>query len=73
MGMNPETHRFEELVDEPALQKAYARGWKIFAVGEKVTLKGTDFSVVDIQPTKLVLRPYGTTNLVTGPEAEAEK
>jgi hypothetical protein len=63
MGMNPETHRFEELVDEEAIRKAYGRGWKVFALGEKVTIKDTDFSVVDISPNKLVLRPYGTDTL----------
>lgn len=65
MGMNPETHRFEELVDEPALQRAYAKGWKVFAIGEKVTIKDTHFSVVDISPNKLVLRPWGTDQLTT--------
>ena len=63
MGMNPETHRFEELVDEEAIKKAYGRGWKVFALGEKVTIKDTDFSVIDISPNKLVLRPYGTDTL----------
>ena len=63
MGMNPETHRFEELVDDAAIQKAYGRGWKVFAIGEKVTIKETDFTVVDISPNKLVLRPYGTDTL----------
>jgi hypothetical protein len=63
MGMNPETHRFEELVDEEAIQKAYGRGWKVFAIGEKVTIKDTNFTVVDISPNKLVLRPYGTDTL----------
>lgn len=63
MGMNPETHKFEELADEPAMRAAYARSWKVFAIGEKVTIKQTDFSVVDISPNKLVLRPYGTDTL----------
>ena len=63
MAMNPETHRFEELVDEEAIKKAYGRGWKVFALGEKVTIKETDFSVIDISPNKLVLRPYGTDTL----------
>lgn len=63
MGMNPETHRFEELVDDSALKSAYAKGWKVFKIGEKVTFKETDFTVVDISPTKLILRPYGITQL----------
>lgn len=72
--MNPETHRFEELVDDEAVQKAYGRGWKVFALGEKVTIKQTDFTVVDISPNKLVLRPYGTDTLTARkPEAVATK
>ena len=57
--MNPETHQFEHLDTEEALGIARAKGWKIFKTGEKVTLNGTDFTVQDIQPTKLVLRPFG--------------
>ena len=71
--MNPETHRFEELVDEPARQQAYARGWKVFAIGEKVTIKETDFTVVDISPNKLVLRPWGSSSLKEQADAEARK
>jgi len=59
MGMNPDTHMFEPLDSPAALENAHAKKWKIFKTGEKVTLNGTDFSVVDIQPTKLVLRPFG--------------
>jgi hypothetical protein len=59
MGMNPETHHFEPLDTPQAFESAKSKGWKIFKTGEKVTLNGTDFSVVDIQPTKLVLRPFG--------------
>jgi hypothetical protein len=59
MGMNPETHRFEPLDSPAALETAQAKKWKIFKTGEKVTLNGTSFTVVDIQPTKLVLRPFG--------------
>ena len=72
MAMNPETHRFEELVDEEAVQKAYGKGWKVFALGEKVTIKDTDFTVIDISPNKLILRPYGTDTL-TARKAEAMK
>jgi len=50
--MNPETHRFESL-DTPG------KGWKIFKQGESITIKDTVFTVADIQPTKLVLRPHG--------------
>ena len=59
MGMNPETHMFEQLDTPEALGVAHTKGWKIFKTGEKVTLNGTDFTVQDIQPTKLVLRPFG--------------
>jgi len=59
MGMNPETHRFESLDSPEALEIARGKGWKIFKAGQKVTVNGTDFVVVDIQPTKLVLRPFG--------------
>ena len=59
MGMNPETHHFEQLDTPQAFESAESKGWKIFKTGEKVTLNGTDFTVVDIQPTKLVLRPFG--------------
>jgi hypothetical protein len=38
---------------------AQSKKWKIFKMGERVTLNGTDFTVTDIQPTKLVLRPFG--------------
>ena len=57
--MNPDTHQFEPLDIPQALDSARTKGWKIFKTGEKVTLNGTDFTVQDIQPTKLVLRPFG--------------
>jgi Protein of unknown function (DUF2829) len=63
MGMNPDTHQFERLDSLEAFKTAEAKRWKIFKVGEKVTLNGTDFSVQDIQPNKLVLRPYGLSEL----------
>jgi hypothetical protein len=63
MGMNPETHRFEELATDEMVKEAHRKGWKVFAIGEKVTIKQTDFIVVDISPNKLVLRPYGTDTL----------
>ena len=70
--MNPETNRFEEIHHEEELLKAYMRGWKVFQLGEKVVLKDLEFSVVDIQPTKLVLRPYGAANLAAEKEVETQ-
>jgi hypothetical protein len=70
--MNPETNRFEPAANDEDLLRAYARGWKVFAIGEKVTIKDTDFSVVDISPTKLVLRPYGQINLQAGQAEEKQ-
>jgi hypothetical protein len=66
MAMNPRTHRLEELHTDEAEKAAGAKGWKIFKVGEKVTVNGTDFSVTEISPTKLTLRPYGLTMLKAG-------
>jgi hypothetical protein len=69
--MNPDTNRFEEIPgDDEHLLKAYLKGWKVFAIGEKVTIKETDFTVVDISPNKLVLRPYGNVNLSAKQEAQ---
>jgi len=61
--MNPDTHRFEQLDTDDAVKEAFGKGWKVFAIGEKVTIKDTHFTVVDISPNKLVLRPYGTDTL----------
>jgi hypothetical protein len=63
MGMNPETHQFERLDTEEKLQSATARKWKIFQLGETVILKDTKFTVTDIQPKKLTLRPHGLETL----------
>lgn len=69
--MNPDTNRFEMIPgDDEHLLKAYLKGWKVFAIGEKVTIKETDFTVTDISPNKLTLRPYGNVNLSAGQEAE---
>ena len=59
MGMNPETHQFEHLGSDTAVAEAIGRGWKVFKIGETLTLKDTKFTVQDISPRKLVLRPYG--------------
>jgi hypothetical protein len=71
MGMNPDTHRFEQLDTPELFELAKAKGWKIFKVGEKVTLRETDFSVVDIAPNKLVLRPWGESPLKTAADLQA--
>jgi hypothetical protein len=63
MAMNPETHHFEDLGTDQMLKDAVSKGWKIFRIGEKVTVNGVDFAVQDIAPTKLTLRPYGLTQL----------
>jgi len=68
--MNPDTHRFEELGTAAAVEAAYAKGWKVFKIGEKVTVNGTDFAVQDIGPTKLTLRPFGPTRLDQGASVE---
>ncbi|MGO9124678.1 MAG: crAss001_48 related protein, partial [Terriglobales bacterium] len=62
-SMNPDTHNFEPLDSPAAFEVAKAKGWKIFKTGEKVTLKETDFTVIDIQPNKLILRPFGSEAL----------
>lgn len=67
--MNPESNRFEPAANDEDLLKAYLKGWKVFAIGEEVILKDTKFTVTDISPTKLTLRPYGSTQL----QAQAEK
>lgn len=64
--MNPETHQFEELSTPELLKAAGIKGWKIFTIGERVTVGGVDFRVEDISPTKLILRPYGLTQLKRG-------
>lgn len=58
--MNPNTHQFEPLDSPAAVERAHAENWKIFKMGETVTIKDTKFSVKDISPNKLVLRPYGS-------------
>jgi hypothetical protein len=63
MAMNPETHQFEELSTQEALKAAFAKGWKVFKIGERVEVNGTSFRVEDIAPTKLTLRPWGLTQL----------
>jgi len=63
MGMNPATHQFEELGTAQMVEDARAKGWKIFKIGERVTVNGTDFVVQDIAPTKLTLRPFGLAQL----------
>jgi len=68
MGMNPDTHQFEPLESLAAVEQAHLKGWKIFKTGEKVTLNGTDFTVTDIQQTKLVLRPFGLGLMAKEPE-----
>ena len=67
MGMNPDTHMFEPLDSPAAFNAAQRKNWKIFKTGEKVTLNGTDFTVADIQPTKLVLRPFGLNTVNSDP------
>jgi hypothetical protein len=73
MGMNPDTRMFEELPTAELLKQAQLRGWKVFSIGEKVTLKQTDFSVVDISPNKPVLRPWGESPLKTQADVESRK
>ena len=63
MAMNPETHQFEDLGTEQIFKDAISKGWKIFKFGQKVTVNGIDFTVEDISPRKLTLRPYGLTQL----------
>ena len=65
--MNPDTHMFEPLDGPAAFNAAQRKNWKIFKTGEKVTLSGTDFTVTDIQPTKLILRPFGLETLNSKP------
>ena len=71
MGMNPDTRQFEALDSPAALEVAQSKGWKIFRTGEKITLQGIDFTVSDIQPTKLTLRPWGSQDITAESASEA--
>ena len=58
--MNPYTHQFEPLDSPAAVERAHTENWKIFKMGETITIKDTKFTVKDISPNKLVLRPHGS-------------
>jgi hypothetical protein len=55
MGMNPETHRFEEL-PERVTKNDPREKWTRFEIGETVIIKGIKFIVKKIEPTSMILR-----------------
>jgi hypothetical protein len=54
MGMDTRTGQLHELTEEQA--RSWTKG-PVFYTGEEVTLKGVTFTIVDIAPGQLKLKP----------------
>jgi hypothetical protein len=54
MGMDSSTGQLHELTEEQA--RTWTKG-PVFYTGEEVTLKGVPFTIVDIAPGQLKLKP----------------
>ena len=54
MGWDPDASKFQMLTEEQA--KLFTKG-PVFTVGEEVELKGLTFTITDIAPAQMKLKP----------------
>jgi len=54
MGWDPDAGKFQMLTDEQA--KLFKKG-PVFQIGEEVELKGLKFTITDIAPAQMKLKP----------------
>ena len=57
MGWNPESQEFVPLNTPEAQTTARERNWTKFAIDEGVLLKNIAFTITEIGPRRMVLRP----------------
>jgi hypothetical protein len=70
MGWDPETQQLQELSADEA--KNWTKG-PVFHEGEEVVLKGLTFTIVDIAPGQIKLKPKRTHDAKQQLEAAKEK